>query len=275
MKMSQLRPASRSRQGRDVDVWSRQQFLERFGRDYAPGNHVTLIGPTQRGKTRISHEMLGQVASPELPAVILAGKPPGRDHLMDEAPDKLGMTLTEQWPPTVGTRVRKRWQRAQDTPRDNGYVLRPHHSLDDLEGDEQNLHDQFDRALRTTYAGKQGTVIVVVDETKLLYDMKLQRRHEAILTRGSPVVAAWSLLQRGRFVSYYAYDMPEHVLFFEDPDQANVRRYAEMVGGIDPSLLVDTMSSLKKRESANRGGTNSEAIYFRRSGSQLIIVEMD
>lgn len=275
MRISQHRETSRPRQGRDVDVLSREQFLEQFGRAYAPGQHVTLIGPTQRGKTRISHEMLGEVASPELPAVVLAGKPPGRDHVMDEAPDRLGMSVTDRWPPTVTSRVQRHYRRAvRNVPQYNGHVLRPQQSLQDLDVDEKNLRDQFGKAMRETYAGKHGKVIVVADETKLIYDLGLKSQHEAILTRGAPVVAMWSLLQRGRFVSYYAYDMPEHVLFFEDPDAANVRRYAEMVGGLDPSLLVDTMASLKKRESAN-GMTNSEAVYFRRSGSQLAIVSMD
>lgn len=259
---------------REVDVWSRQQFLDYWKREYKPGQHVTLIGPTRRGKTFISHQMLGQVISPELPAIILAGKPPGRDSTMEEAPDKLGLTVTKEWPPPVPVRFRRFWQRkVADSPRTNGFVLKPHHTMTDTDADDANLQHHFKKALVGAYSGKQQ-VIVVADETKLLYDLKLQKQHEAILTRGAPIVAIWSLLQRGRFVSYYAYDMPEHVLFFMDPDSANVRRYAEMVGGVDPQLIRDTMATLHTQETA-KGETNSEAIYFRRSGSRLAIVKMD
>lgn len=273
--MSDMRTASRPRGGRDVDVWGREQFLEYFGRSYAPGQHVTLIGPTQRGKTYISHQMLGQVASPQLPAVILAGKPPGRDHTMEEAPGKLGLLEVETWPPPLTTHARRWWAgNVRNQPVPNGYILKPHQSLEDLDADENNMRDQFNRAMKSTYAGKHGKVIVVADETKLLYDLGLKKRHEAILTRGAPMVGMWSLLQRGRNFSLYTYDMPEHTLFFQDPDGVNVKRYAEMVGGLDPALLVAVMNSLRTRESANRM-TNSEAVYFRRSGSQLAIVGLD
>jgi hypothetical protein len=262
------------RASKSVPVLTREQFLEKFGEDYAPGQHVTFIGPTQRGKTHMSHQMLERVISPQLPALILAGKPPGRDHTMDEAPDKLGLQVTETFPPPANVKARQWWnKRTSETPKANGYVLKPRHTMTDLSADKANLGNQFRKGMVHSYAGSQN-IIVVCDETKLIYDLKLQEEHEAILTRGAPVVACWSLLQRGRFVSYFVYDMPEHVIFFSDPDSANVKRYAELVGGVDPKLIVDTMNSLKTRESANKM-TNSEAIYFRRSGSQIAIVTMD
>lgn len=260
--------------GYDVPVWTREQFLEYWGREYRAGQHVTEIGPTQRGKTFTCQQMLGECISPDLPCLILAGKPPDRDKTMAEASEKLGLQLVETWPPPIHAQA-KRWllRKTTERPRINGWLLRPHHSLTDSDADDANMGRQFKRAMQDAYAGKLGRVIVVADETKLIYDLGLKKQHEDILTRGAPIVSIWSLLQRGRFVTYYAYDMPEHVFFFWDDDLANVKRYAEMVGGVDPQLIVMTMKALETRENAD-GMTNSEIIYYRRSGSRVVIIQL-
>src|SRR5690242_218542 len=70
---------------------TRREFLDHFRKNYSSGNHVTFIGPTQRGKTTLAHQMLGKVASKDRKATILAGKPPKRDPVMAAAAKKLRM----------------------------------------------------------------------------------------------------------------------------------------------------------------------------------------
>jgi hypothetical protein len=257
-----------------LDVWSREQFLDYFGRVYRPGQHVTAIGPTQRGKTHLSLDMLARVVKPTLPVLVLAGKPPERDYLMDNvAADKLDILLTRSWPPPPVVRTRGFMRKQSRDRQMKGWLLKPLDGNDDPATDNYRLKEEFTRALRWAYRRKLP-IIVDIDEAYLAAQLGLVEEHESILTRGAPIVSAWQLMQRGRFITYFAYNMAEHVLFFSDPDLSNVRRYAEMVGGVDPILVRDAMAELQTRESGN-GMTNSEALYFRRSGSQLVIVAMD
>jgi hypothetical protein len=114
----------------------------------------------------------------------------------------------------------------------------------------------------------------MVDEAHLIQnDLGLKREYEAPLMRGAPDCAVWSNIQRGRYISYLAYDMAEHLTLFYDPDMANVRRYAEMIGGVDPSFVAAVVSQLKLYR-VRSGGTISEALYIKRSGPELFIVDV-
>lgn len=114
-------------------------------------------------------------------------------------------------------------------------------------------------------------MIVVVDEAHQTHnDLKLMKDCEGPLMRGRPVCGIWSLLQRGRFVSYHVYDQAEWILLFYDPDRDNQRRYSE-IGDVDPKQLVELTQQLKTRTVAD-GSTISEAVLFRRSGNQLAII---
>lgn len=254
---------------RSVDVLPRNVFLREFGRDYGNGQHVTLIGPTQRGKTTLALEMLSRVISPKRKALVLAGKPPQRDHTMAKAGDKLGLRYVESWPPDELTRSRKY---------PNGYILRPltKPSVDPA-ADESRLRVEFGKGMRAAYASQPPIgrpCVLFVDEASLIQnDLGLKTEYEAPLTRGAPDVAVWSLLQRGRNITYHAYNAPEHLVLFYDPDITNVRRYAEMIGGVDPSYVVDVVTQLKLYR-VPTGGTISEAFYIKRSGPEMFIVDV-
>lgn len=242
----------------------RAEFLAEFKRDYQAGQHVTFLGPTQRGKTYLSQQMLKQVINPKLPCVILAGKPPNRDATMASAAQRLNLRIVEEWPPVRTYKDRKR----------NGYVLRPHHTMKDLKADEQNLHDQFDKALQSCYASRTPVIIVLDESYQVQKDLGLQKRVEAPLLRGAPVCAEWNLLQRGRYSSYLVYDAPEHVIIFSDPDVSNVKRYSELIGGVDPRYVTAVVTNLRTARTST-GRTISEALYIRRSGPELYVIRMD
>lgn len=245
-----------------VPVIPREEFLEKFRREYQAGQHLTMIGPTQRGKTTLCLQLLKQVISPKLKCVILAGKPPGRDGTMAKAADMLNLRVVEEWPPNYNFRDRER----------NGYVLRPKHSMEDLEGDEDNLRIQFRKAMLANYKSKKPVITVVDEAHHVQNDLGLKREYEAALMRGAPIDAEWSLIQRGRFMSYLAYDAPEHIFVFYDGDRSNVKRYAEL-GGIDPRQVEYLTLGLKTR-TIKTGQTISEALYIRRAGPQFAIVGM-
>lgn len=246
-----------------VRVLPRPVFLRRFANDYQNGQHTTFLGPTQRGKTTLAFQMLNGVVSPERKTTVLAGKPPQRDHTMNLVGDALNLRTVEEWPPTWNPKDRNR----------NGFVIRPYQSLRDIDADMLNLKTQFRAAMLDSYSATKPNILMV-DEASLIYnDLGLKKEYESILMRGAPTTAEWSLIQRGRGMSYHAYAAPEHVLIFYDPDITNVKRYSEMIGGVDPKYIADIVNSLRTYR-VKTGGTISEALYIRRSGPEIYVVDV-
>lgn len=257
---------------RSIDVVPRKEFLRDFGKDYGNGQHITAIGPTQRGKTTLAMEMLQRVISPQRKALALAGKVPGRDHTMASAGERLGLQYVEEWPPTVVPVVGKQ----RKAP--NGYILRPLTKPSaNVDAENATLTREFRKGMQAAYASQKPIgkpCVLFVDEAHLVQnDLGLKSEYEAPLTRGAPDVAVWSLLQRGRFISYHAYSAPEHLVLFYDPDVSNVRRYAEMIGGVDPGYVTRVVTQLKMYR-VRTGGTISEALYIKRSGPELFIIDV-
>lgn len=243
---------------------TRRDFLREWRDDYDRGQHVTFIGPTQRGKTRLSHDLLQVTISPEMKAVLLSGKPPSRDKTMAEAAKKLNLRVIHEWPPPMPIRDRNK----------NGWVLRPYKSNEDAKRDVKNnyvmLREPFRAAMLDNYASSKPR-ITVVDEAHLVQnELRLKDEYEAPLMRGAPDNAVWSLIQRGRYITYHAYGAPEHIFIFDDPDSTNRDRYSE-IGGADPEFISLQLEGLKRFRIAN-GRTISECLYIRRSGPEFFIV---
>lgn len=254
----------------NVPVIGRKEFLKQFGDNYSQ-QHVTVIGPTQRGKSRLTSELLNACISPEDKCFVLAGKPADRDPTISKMADSLNLRVIKTWPPEPTYRDRKR----------NGYILKPLGKASGEVDEEAILKNQFGKALRSLYSRHKPTIIVV-DETSLVYeDLQLRKEYTAPLKRGQPTIAVWSLIQRGRNISYHAYDAPEHLFLFHDPDESNRKRYAE-IGGVDPRIVQRITENLECREVDTVGpdgktkkGTVSQALYIRRAGPQLMIVDID
>lgn len=237
-----------------------------FGQEYGDGQHVTLIGPTQRGKSTLCFQMLGEVISPDRKATVLHGKIKGRDPVIPRASKRLNLAVTNTYPPSPVARYRGR--------NGNGYILRPLDKPGESTAEENViLHEHFKRAIHANYAQTKKPTITVVDEShQAQQDLKLQKQLEGPLMRGAPHNAEWNNIQRGRFVSYHCYDAPEWIIIFYDPDISNQRRYAE-IGGSDPREITDVTSSLRTKRVAS-GGTISEAFAIRRSGPEYYIIGM-
>lgn len=248
-----------------VPTISRQQFVEEFARDYRSGQHVTFIGPTGKGKTTLAFQLLDRVISPDYPkALVLAGKPPGRDHTMEEAAKRLNLRTITEWPPPPAFGDRKK----------RGWVLRPNQKMRDHDEDYAELRKQFKAGILGAYrTSPKKPLITFVDEAHLIhYDLKLRKECEMTLTRGAPVNAMWTLVQRGRWISYQCYDAPEHVFIFYDPDLNNQKRYAE-IGGVDARELMAITKKLRTERVAT-GQTVSQCLYMRRAGPEFRIVDI-
>lgn len=255
-----------SNEHHDIDVVPRKAFVEEFGRNYQSGQHLTALGPSGRGKSKLVGQLLYVCASPEHQAVLLHGKIRGRDKTIESISRNANMPIIESYPPSRYKKWRNRDAR--------GYILLPLRKPGDSAAEENALvAREFKKAIRANYHTSHSKPrITVVNEAHQAHnDLKLKGDCEAPLMRGRPDNAVWSEVQRCRYVSYMVYDQAEHVFIFFDPDEDNQRRYSE-IGGVDPQYVREKASQLRTH-TVKDGSTISQCLYFRRSGNYLCIVD--
>lgn len=251
-----------------IPVISRDTFVQQFAEKYTP-SHLTMIGPTQRGKTTLCFQLLQAVLrrNPKWKVVFLHGKIKGRDGTIKEWSKKSNYRIIRQWPPTPAVRP-KHWRRNT-----HGYILRPlkndHISAKE---EEKILQDHFAKAIRTNYHSTRNVKITVVDErAQADKDLKLTTDLDAPLQRGLPHNPEWNNIQRGAWVSYHCYDAPEHMFIYHDDHESNRKRYSEF-GCADPEVIFRLVSKLKTKK-VKTGGTISQCLYMRRSDRYMCIVD--
>jgi energy-coupling factor transporter ATP-binding protein EcfA2 len=253
----------------DVPVISRKEFVRQFARDYKPGQHVTFLGPSGRGKTVLAGQLAGATvrSHPNIDLRVLHGKIKGRDQSIEKFAKSARLTIGPDYKPT--------WLQRHITKRDSrGHIVRPLEKPGiSAEAENQLIAQRFQKGIHNGYhRSRKKPIILLVDEAHQAHnDLKLRKDLEAPLMRGRPVCGVWSLVQRGRYVSYMVYDQAEWLLIFYDPDRDNQRRYSE-IGGVDPDVLISLSRRLKTKTVAD-GSTISQALAFRRSGDFLAIVD--
>jgi hypothetical protein len=238
--------------------------VRQFGKNYhGKPRALTMLGPSHRGKSRLCVELLSVVISPDLKALVLVGKPPGRERTWsDDTARKLNLRIIERYPPGYDPRDRKR----------NGWMLRPKHTMTDPVQDDAHIKDEFRKGIRGAYATKPNRkMITVVDEGHHVHEtMGLKRDCEAPLMRGLPDNAMWTLAQRGRYLSYLCYDAPEDMIIFKDDDEDNQARYGQITG-FNRREIVDITRNLRTERVEPEGNTISQALYISRVGDMCII----
>jgi energy-coupling factor transporter ATP-binding protein EcfA2 len=182
----------------NIRVLSRKTFVQDFGADYQPGQHVTFLGPSGRGKTQLAGQLALAVRAyhPEMRFVILHGKIKGRDRTIERLSKNSGFPIVSRWPPR-GLRDRYRLRQS------HGAVLRPlEHPGKNIREENVMLRAEYERAIHRSYhAPHKHPVVVIADEAHQTHnDLQLRHECEGPLMRGRPVCSMWSLVQRGRYV---------------------------------------------------------------------------
>lgn len=218
----------------------RQDFLENYF-DYQPGQHVSLIGPTQiAGKSYLAHQLLGKAIRPELSTVSLVMKP--RDRTVSQWSETLGFRETPTWPPPA------RWPWEQKPP---GYTLWPKHTFDPAVDDER-LSQEFRKAIISRY--KSGNSIIFGDEVYgLCVELGLSKELTAVWTRGGGMgCGLWSATQKPSgtqqgSIPSFVYNSPTWLFLSRDPDKRNRDRFNE-IGGVDGRTVGEITMQLRKFE---------------------------
>jgi energy-coupling factor transporter ATP-binding protein EcfA2 len=216
-----------------VRLVDRRHFIERMWRIRA-GEHVSFIGPTGSGKTRLALELLAVSVSEDLPGYITVMK----------ARDK-----------TVGDFLRQheRWKRILNYPpppvlpgvaKPVGYALWPHHTHDP-EGDDVRHAEIFHRAHRQLYV--KGDNIIFDDEVvSLVREMNMKPDLTRIWTKGRSIGAGlWAATQRPAMVPLEMYDQAQHLFLGNIKDRRSQDRFGE-ISGVDADLVVSVVQKLPK-----------------------------
>lgn len=216
----------------------RQEFLyggtERYPDgvfDYRSGEHVLLIGPTQRaGKSYLGWQLLESALRPSLRATAFCMKP--RDRTVAHWQRELGFKETPAWPPP------SRWFWQQKPA---GHTLWPRHTFDP-ESDDPHLRAELRKLMLSSY--KRGDCILWLDEIYgLIAELGLQKELLALLTRGGVMnCGVWMATQKpsgtqAAGIPGFVFNSPTHMFLSKDNVKQNRQRYGDLAGDFDPKLI--------------------------------------
>lgn len=234
-----------------VQSFTREEFLrDRFW--YRPGEHLTIISPTDAGKTTLAFQLAGRVATPDLPAIVMVRK--ARDATVTRWAAQLGYRRVRTWPPLPSP-----W--AWNPP---GYVLWPRVTFDPRR-DRGEQYKQFRSAIMHSY--KKGNRIIFADELfQLTRILGLGDELDELWTGGRSMgCGLWTATQSPVHISGFAYNQAAHLFIGHDPDKRRRLRFAE-IGGVDPDIVMAVVVQLRKYE----------WLYIRRhgrDGAELCVVD--
>lgn len=244
----------------------RQDFLDNYF-DYRPGEHLSLIMPTQRGKTHMAYQLLQSALrqNPQLRVVSFMPKP--NSPATARWAEALNLREIPEWPP--------RKKLFQSDPA--GYLLWPKHRRDlkTLEN-RQQIAEKFREAMKDLYW--EGDVILLADDIFVLAVlMGLNPDCEEWWTAGSEGGAGlWGPNQKpsgsvgSGSVSSFSYNAPLHMLLGKDSDERNIQRFSEIGGGIDPRRIADIVRNLRLFQIG--GKSISEQLYIDKRNQRMALI---
>jgi energy-coupling factor transporter ATP-binding protein EcfA2 len=186
------------------------EFLQRF--KWQQGQHITIVGPTGRGKTTIALELL-KLRRPQTNATefvaVLATK--ARDEGLYPPLTRMGYVTHERW---------------GDSPPD----VHPHVILKPPKEARQKQADAFADAIGSIYI--DGGWTVYADEVRYLTDtLRLKDRMELLWLQGRSLgVSLVVSTQRPVSIPLEAFDMATHLFLFRETDRVNTDRAASFSG---------------------------------------------
>lgn len=207
--------------------------------------HITLVGPTGRGKTTLETAIL-----------------PRRDYVVffstkrqDSSQDKLR---------AMGYKV---IHSAKDINPDVAplAILRPPWPDNVSAKQLKTIHAEvYGEALMTIF--RQGYWTAVLDEGRYLSrDLGLEGEIQLLLLQGRSLMISVILgTQRPRWVPLEAYDQATHMFFFKDKDRTNLERVAELAG-LDRRTVQEIVPAMDKHQ----------LLYANRDTDELVTTQVE
>lgn len=226
--------------------------------NYRPGEHVSLICPTQNGKTTMIWDLLKHTDTSwcSIPPTMLVAKP--KDPVVARGLQTAGYREIGDWPPPA----RRPWQ--DPAP---GFGLWPPH-LRDAEPSTNNAHLSrvFRRSLHQLF-WKGNTITVADEQYHLCAVLDLQEEMTRHWTQGAGMGSGlWSATQKPSgtqqgTIPSFMYSSPTHTFLGRDNDERNRKRFGE-IGGVSPRTVENAVMSLQR----------FEWLYIHRDGPTMCIV---
>ena len=250
--------------------FDRDEFVgHRF--DWNRGEHLYACEPSGQGKSRLIGDLIERVL-PEYDDLRFASlMPKPRDLATTELVSRLGLKVTDRWPPPP------RWPGQQKPP---GYVLWPKH-LKDAEPKDNRAHIAgiMRPCVKDMYWG--GNSLLFADDAHIAAVLcGLNPEFEEHLTAGTAMDAAlWLANQKPSgsqatgSLTTFAYSAPTHWIFGHDSEERNLRRFAEIGSGMNSDLIVDIVKHLPVHRIMTPAGPKnvSEKLYIHKLGYMCII----
>jgi len=223
-------------------IVDRQEFCSRYFH-YSPGQHVVFGGPSTKGKTRLSFDLMTHIVTPEFPAYVAQSKP--TDLETERGAKRLHFREVSEWPPPPKLQEMKMW----DGP-PPGYLIKP--KFGNIDTDMENCARVTARLMGDRYTagikGKKG--ILVMDDTMVKAKiMGLDNQMVTIIAMaGAMGIGEWVFIQKptdsGR-ITLWAYENGIHFFFTKGGDARMLKRYAEIAGEQGP-VVMEVVPKLKE-----------------------------
>lgn len=208
---------------------------------YKPGQHVIFGGPSTKGKTRLSFDLMEYIVTPELPAYVAQSKP--TDKETKEGGQRLGFRAVTDWP--VPPKLKEMWD-----GKPTGYIICP--KFGDISEDMPRCASITARLLADRYTagvkGKKG--ILVMDDTMVKAKiLGLDNQMVTIIAMaGAMGIGEWVFVQKptdsGK-ITLWAYENGIHYFFTKGGDARMLQRYAEIAGEHGP-IIKKVVPQLKE-----------------------------
>jgi energy-coupling factor transporter ATP-binding protein EcfA2 len=196
--------------------------------DWKQGEHITLIGPTGRGKTELTIALLEQVRW----SVFFGTK------RVDSTQSRLKRMGYRTIP-----------NAAELNPEiSRKFILRPPFPRRAGASTMRELHRRiFREGIMRAYHQTGWTL--AVDEARYICDFLGLKEEMSLVwlqgrSQGNGIIAA---TQRPRHIPLEAYDQATHLFLWTDPDIANVRRIAE-IAGFNYRVVADSFQEMSKHD---------------------------
>ena len=216
---------------------------------YKAGEHLTTLGASGCGKTKLMNDLLAVTATPTLQSIYLCMK--HQDDTVTDFAREHGHRIVSDWPVPA---ERMAWWRNKPS----GYILwTAGEPTEDPAYDESLMAGKMVRAMHHAYSHKRRKrsvpYILVMDEAVELSELRDESRRppiivgdwtNAVLSRGRSMgVGGWLGTQRPAGLNYKAYNGAIHLLLFREDDARNRKRFGE-IGGFDPKLVEGVVAQL-------------------------------